>query len=317
MNYVEAVIDELGDIVDYWLTFNEINNIAVKPICWDAGGLDPESTNLKQRIYQAAHHQFVANALTVKYIHEHTNTKVGGMMAFRPAYAFTCNPEDVKAMDDNRKVEYFFTDVICRGEYPSYIWNFFEQNNINVEMELGDEEIIKQYPVDFLSFSYYRSRAVKSKTIQNEKIDTVSLEGPANPYLQANEWGWQIDPQGLELALMNLYERYRLPLFIAENGLGYRDDVVDGRIHDVYRIDYMKKHISFMKKAIENGVELFGYTMWAPIDLVSNGTGQMEKRYGIIYVDLNDKGEGTGERILKDSYYWYKKAIESNGENLD
>ncbi|XP_012349849.1 uncharacterized protein LOC105737190, partial [Apis florea] len=236
-------------------------------------------------MYQAAHHQFVASSLAVKYIHENApQCKVGAMIAYKTVYPYTCKPEDVLASKmDNRK-EYFFSDVQVRGEYPNYIWKYFEENNIKVKMEKGDEELIKNYTVDFITFSYYRSH-----------------------------WGWSIDPTGLRLALNDLWDRYQTPMFVVENGLGAKDTVTsDGQIHDAYRIDYMKKHIQAMKDAIADGVDLRGYTMWGPIDIVSNGTGQMSKRYGIVYVDRDDQGKGTLKRMKKDSFYWYSKVISTN-----
>lgn len=320
MKFVRTIVDNLDDVVDYWLTFNEIGNAAVKPICWDAACIYPDSENLLQRMYQAAHHQFVASALAVKYIHQHSNhAKVGAMIAYKTVYPYTCNPKDVIAAEKEKRKEYFFSDVQVRGKYPDYIWQYFEENNINITFEEGDEEIIASYPVDFITFSYYRSRVVSSEeTEAAEKIiDTNTLEGIVNPYLPKTGWGWSVDPDGLMLALQDLYDRYQKPLFISENGLGAIDTVEKGNvINDDYRIDYMRKHVQAMQRAIEKGVDLFGYTMWGPIDIVSNGTGQMSKRYGIIYVDLDDEGNGTGSRYLKKSYNWYKTVIGTNGKDL-
>lgn len=185
-------------------------------------------------------------------------------------------------------------------------------------MEEGDEGIIRSYPIDFISFSYYRSRVASAESMEPaEVIDTNSLEGVVNPYLPKTGWGWTVDPDGLRLALQELYDRYQLPLFVAENGLGAIDKVdVDGNIYDDYRIDYLRDHMKAMKVAVQNGVDLFGYTMWGAIDIVSNGTGQMSKRYGIIYVDLDDDGNGTGKRLKKKSYDFYRHIIETNGKEL-
>ena len=317
LKFVRTIVDNLSDCVDYWLTFNEIGNAAVKPICWDAAAIDPESDNLLQRMYQAAHHQFVASALAVKYIHENSSAKVGAMIAYKTVYPYTCDPKDVEAAEKEKRKEYFFSDVQVRGKYPSYIWKFFEEHNLDIKMENGDKEVMAPYPVDFITFSYYRSRVVKADEAEPAEITTNTLEGISNPYLPKTGWGWSVDPKGLELALLELYDRYQKPLFVSENGLGAIDEVENDQIHDTYRIDYMREHIKAMKDAIKNGVDLFGYTMWGPIDIVSNGTGQMSKRYGIIYVDLDDDGNGTGRRLKKDSYAWYSKTIASNGEDLD
>lgn len=319
MKFVKTIATEFLGLVDYWLTFNEIGNAAVKPICWDAAAIHPESDNLLQEMYQAAHHQFVASALATKFIHEvDKNAKVGAMIAYKTVYPFTCNPADVLAAEEEKRKEFFFSDVQARGYYPNYIWKFFEENNLHIEMQEGDEEIIKCHPIDFITFSYYRSRVVSTEyTEPAEVIDTNSLEGVVNPYLPKTDWGWSIDPDGLQLALLELYDRYQLPLFVAENGLGATDIVEeDGSINDGYRIDYLEKHFKSMKKAVQQGVDLFGYTMWGPIDIVSNGTGQMSKRYGIIHVDLDDNNHGTGKRTKKKSYEFYSHVIETNGKEL-
>lgn len=320
MKFVKTIVDCFDDFVNFWLPFNEIGNISIKPICWDAGGLNPDSDNLLQRMYQAAHHQFIASALAVKYIHCHSkHAKVGAMIAYKTIYSHTCNPKDVIATENEKRKEYFFSDVQVRGKYPNYIWEYFEKNNIKIEFKTGDEEIIASYPVDFITCSYYRSRVISAtnETKREKKLDTNTLEGIANPYLPKTDWGWSVDPDGLIIALMDLYDRYQKPLFISENGLGAIDILEEGnKINDDYRINYMKEHIKAMKMAIIKGVDLFGYTMWGPIDIVSNGTGQMSKRYGIIYVDLDDDGNGTGKRYVKKSYHWYKRVISSNGEIL-
>lgn len=319
MKFVRTIVTEFKGLVSYWLTFNEIGNAAVKPICWDAAAIYPDSDQLLQEMYQAAHHQFVASALATKFIHEtDTNALVGAMIAYKTVYPYTCNPADVIAAEEEKRKEFFFSDVQARGYYPSYIWKFFEENNLNIVMEEGDEDIIKSYPIDFISFSYYRSRVISAESMEPaEVINTNSLEGVVNPYLRKTGWGWSVDPDGLRLALQELYDRYQLPLFVAENGLGAIDEVdEDGSITDDYRIDYLEKHMKAMKTAIQHGVDLFGYTMWGPIDIVSNGTGQMSKRYGIIYVDLDDDGNGTGKRIKKKSYHFYSNVIKTNGKEL-
>ncbi|WP_312426649.1 glycoside hydrolase family 1 protein [Lacrimispora sp.] len=319
MKFVRTIVDEFKGLVSYWLTFNEIGNVAVKPICWDAAAIYPDSDNILQEMYQAAHHQFVASALATKFIHEtDPDALVGAMIAYKTVYPYTCNPADVLAAEEEKRKEFFFSDVQARGYYPSYIWKLFKDNNLNIEMEEGDEDIIKSYPIDFISFSYYRSRVISAESMEPaEVIDTKSLEGVVNPYLPKTGWGWSVDPDGLRLALQELYDRYQLPLFVAENGLGATDEVDEvGNIKDDYRIDYLEKHMKAMKTAIQHGVDLFGYTMWGPIDIVSNGTGQMSKRYGIIYVDLDDDGNGTGKRLKKKSYDFYSNVIKTNGKDL-
>lgn len=318
LKFVRTIVARYKGLVKFWLTFNEIGNAAVVPICWDAAGLHPESENLEQRMYQAAHHQFVASALATKMIHEiDPDAQVGAMIAYKTVYPYTCKVEDVKAAEAAKRKEYFFSDVQARGYYPAYIWRYFEENGIRIAVERGDEEIIRAYPIDFITFSYYRSRVVSADYEEPAEKTTDTLEGLVNPYLPKTDWGWTVDPDGLRLALNELYDRYQLPLFVVENGLGARDTMeADGRIHDSYRIDYMSAHIKAMREAVKDGVDLRGYTMWGPIDIVSNGTGQMSKRYGIVYVDLDDDGNGTGNRSKKDSFAWYKQVINSNGEIL-
>jgi 6-phospho-beta-glucosidase len=316
LHFVQTIVTRYKGLVKFWLTFNEIGNVSVVPICWDAAGIDPKSDNLLQRMYQAAHHQFVASSLATKMIHKiDPEAKVGAMIAYKTVYPYTCKVEDVKAAEDAKRKEYFFSDVQVRGYYPSYIWRYFEENNIHVKMEKGDEEIIRQHTIDFISFSYYRSRVVSASYEEPAEKTTDALEGLVNPYLPKTDWGWTVDPVGLRLALNDLYDRYQMPLFVVENGLGAKDKIEeDGSINDTYRIEYMSAHVKAMKEAIADGVDLRGYTMWGPIDIVSNGTGQMSKRYGIIYVDLDDYGNGTGKRIKKKSFDWYKEIIANNGE---
>lgn len=318
LKFVDTIAKRFKGLVKFWLTFNEIGNTAVVPICWDSAGLHPESEHLQQRMYQAAHHQFVASALATRRIHEiDPDAQVGAMIAYKTVYPYTCKVEDVQAAKAAKRKEFFFSDVQARGAYPNYIWRFFEENNISVEMAPGDEEILISNPVDFITISYYRSRVISANYEEPAEKTTNTLEGLVNPYLPKTAWGWSIDPTGLRLALNELYDRYQLPLFVVENGLGAVDTVDEnGMVQDQYRIDFMAAHIQAMKEAVKDGVDLRGYTMWGPIDIVSNGTGQMSKRYGIIYVDLDDLGRGTGKRSKKKSFDWYRQVIASNGENL-
>jgi len=233
-------------------------------------------------------------------------------------YPENCNPENILlALKDNRQ-NYFYSDVQARGEYPKHIFKEWARKNIQVKFEQGDEEILKCYPVDFVSFSYYQSR-VDSVDVSGKEIVSGNLTtGIKNPYLETSAWNWQIDPLGLEISLIDLYDRYQKPLFISENGLGAVDKVeADGSIQDDYRIEYFREHIKAIAAAIEQGVEVFGYTPWGCIDMVSMSTCQMSKRYGFIYVDADDDGNGTYNRSRKKSFFWYKKVIASNGEDLD
>jgi 6-phospho-beta-glucosidase len=269
-------------------------------------------------IYQALHHQFIASALATKYCHEIIpGSKVGCMVTRVLKYPATCNPDDCLVAQKENRNNYFVSDVQVLGKYPKFKLNELKEKNIIIRKSEGDDAILKQYPVDFLSFSYYMSFV---SSVHEEKLEKVSgnlSSGVKNPYLKVTEWDWQIDAKGLRYSLIDLYDRYRVPLYVVENGLGARDKVeADGSICDDYRIDYFKQHFEQMREAINEGVDLIGYTTWGPIDLVSAGTSEMSKRYGFIYVDLNDYGEGTYKRSKKKSFYWYKKVIASNGSDL-
>ena len=233
-------------------------------------------------------------------------------------YHYTCKPEDVFAARQADRENYFFIDVQSRGEYPAYALKEMARKGIQIEMEEGDEELLKEHTVDFISFSYYSSRVTSTDPEINEQTAGNIFASVKNPYLKASEWGWQIDPLGLRITMNDLYDRYQKPLFIVENGLGAVDTPDEnGYVVDDYRIDYLAAHIQAMKDAVEqDGVDLLGYTTWGCIDLVSAGTGEMKKRYGFIYVDRDNEGNGTLKRSKKKSFDWYKKVIATNGEDL-
>ncbi|WP_286907050.1 6-phospho-beta-glucosidase [Clostridium sp. UBA1652] len=313
-----TLFDRYKDKVKYWLTFNEINMLLHLPFI-GAGLTFEEGENEEEIKYQAAHHQLIASAKATEIARKiNPNFKIGCMLAGASTYANTCAPEDVWKSITRDRENYFFIDVQSRGEYPNYAKKMFERNNINLNMEAGDEEILKNNTVDFISFSYYASRLTSADPNVNIKTSGNVFPTLRNPYLKASEWGWQIDPLGLRITLNALYDRYQKPLFIVENGLGAVDTPdKDGYVEDDYRIEYLREHIKAMKEAInEDGVELMGYTPWGCIDLVSASTGEMKKRYGFIYVDKDNEGKGTLARSKKKSFYWYKKVIASNGEDL-
>lgn len=300
--------------VKYWITFNEINMILAVP--FGCGALDiKHCNNPKQSLYQAAHHQLVASALATKMAHEiDPKNKIGCMIAAGDYYPYSCKPEDVwAAINDNRK-SYFFTDVQAKGEYPFYALKEMKDAGITIAMGPEDLHILKDYPVDFVAFSYYHSRLSCAPDTKAETTGANLGTTYKNPYLESSHWGWQIDPLGLRITCNTLYDRYRKPLFVVENGLG-EIDVPDKNfyVEDDYRIEYMQKHIDELSKAIDDGVEVLGYTAWGCIDLVSASTGEMSKRYGFIYVDRDDEGHGTLQRYRKKSFYWYKDLISQNG----
>ena len=316
VRYCEVVFNRYKNKVKYWLTFNEINCIEMSP--WMEGGV---LTKDKQTMINMAHYQFVASAKAVKLGHQiNPDFQIGCMLAYTLTYPMTCNPEDTLAAWKNTHNNIFYTDVQCRGYYPSYRLKEFEREGITLPIEDGDLEIIKEGTVDFLSFSYYMSQVAAYNPEDYEGAGGGNLSlGLKNPYLSASDWGWQIDPTGLRNALNRLYDRYQMPLFVVENGLGAFDKIEqDGSIHDTYRINYLRDHIKAMDAAVnEDGVDLMGYTMWGCVDLVSASTGETAKRYGFVHVDKYDDGTGDLSRRRKDSFYWYKKVIESNGEDLD
>ncbi|MBN1467847.1 MAG: glycoside hydrolase family 1 protein [Fusobacteriaceae bacterium] len=320
LRYCEIIFKRYKDKVRYWITFNEINCLTVPFGIITAGGIVTDKENNTEELrYQALHYQFVASAKAVKLAHSiNPNNKVGCMIAYMTAYPSTCAPDDVLlAQQHDQMKNMFCPDVMIRGEYPGFAKRYFLDNNINIVMEESDLEIIKDGVADFYSCSYYMSNCVG---LDNSKDKTSGnlIVGLKNPYLKASDWGWQIDEKGLRWVLNNAYGRYRVPIMILENGLGANDIVSeDGRIRDDYRIEYLRKHIEQIKEAILDGVEVIAYTPWSCIDLISLSTGEMKKRYGFIYVDRDNNGNGTLKRIKKDSFYWYKKVIESNGNILE
>ncbi|CAI6056260.1 Aryl-phospho-beta-D-glucosidase BglH [Paenibacillus sp. JJ-100] len=313
--YAKTLFNRYKNKVKYWMTFNEINMLLHLPFI-GAGIVLEEGEDKNQVLYQAAHHELVASALAVKACHEIIpGAQIGCMLAAGTVYPYSSHPEDVwKAMDKDRE-SFFFIDVQSKGEYPGYTKRFFRENNIRIEMEPEDVDILKQHTVDYIGFSYYASRCTSAdpEVLKNSTEGNV-FGSVKNPYLQASEWGWTIDPKGLRITCNQLHDRYGKPLFIVENGLGATDVLLDNdTVEDDYRIEYLNSHFAEMAEAIQDGVELIGYTSWGPIDLVSAGTGEMKKRYGYIYVDRNNDGSGTLRRVRKKSFHWYKDVIASNG----
>ena len=310
--YVTTIFKEYKGLVKYWLTFNEINNtINFLP--------DDASDEAFQEAYQHLHYQFVASARAVQIGHAiDPNYQIGCMICGITYYPFTSDPEDI--LFNRYKWEkgiFYCGDVQCKGKYPTYAKRLWKEHNVELDITEQDLEELKKGTVDLYTFSYYMSQSITTHKNEDTVGGNMSF-GVRNPYLTYSDWGWALDPQGLRYYLEVVYDRYELPLMVVENGLGAFDTVEeDGSIHDDYRIDYYRAHIKEMDKAIEEGIDLIGYTTWGCIDLVSAGTGEMRKRYGFIYVDKHDDGTGTMKRSKKDSFYWYKKVIESNGENLD
>ena len=324
--FAVTCFDRYKDKVKYWMTFNEINNQmdTNNPIfLWtNSGVLVEEGENEKEVMYQVAHNELVASAKAViagKKINP--EFEIGCMVSHVPIYPYSCNPADIMAAEEAMHQRFFFADVHVRGYYPTYALKEFEREGYQIDIREEDLAVLKEGTVDYIGFSYYMSTVVKAD-VSNDNLGNVVNgglpNGVENPYIESSDWGWAIDPEGLRYTMNRLYDRYQLPLFIVENGFGAIDQVEeDHAIHDKNRIDYLTKHIEALKKAVDyDGVELMGYTPWGIIDLVSFTTGEMKKRYGMIYVDRDNEGNGTMERYKKDSFDWYKQVIESNGEKL-
>ena len=317
VKYAKTCFERFDGLVKYYLTFNEINCIDQAPFV-TAGLIHADPQN----IANAAFHQFLASALTVKEAHEHfPDLRIGMMLAYGPVYAYTADPADQLLAQQALNRVHFYSDVQMLGRYPNYKLKEYEREGIVLPVKGNDLEILAAYPCDFLSFSCYGSHVITC----HEDETTAAGEGNGgaqahmvkNPYLKTNAWGWATDPQCLRLTLNTLYDRYHCDLFCVENGIGWKDEFTDGTVHDDYRIDYMRANIQSMKDAVElDGIPLMGYLYWGCVDMVSNGEGEMAKRYGQIYVDADNYGKGSFQRTCKDSYYWYQKCIRSNGEDL-
>lgn len=311
LRYCRTLFENYGTRVKYWLTFNELNAI-------HGYAKIGVHTMTPQVYYQAQHHMFVASSKAIALGHEMMpGSMFGAMYAMSEMYPATCRSEDVFACHRQRRESLFFIDVMARGKYPNYAHEIFTRKGVNLKIEEGDLQLLEKYPLDFVSFSYYRSTTVTADHFTT--MDPMGIMGgEQNPYLESTPWGWPIDPLGLRYCLNELYDRYQKPLFVVENGLGAIDEIgEDGKIHDSYRVRYLADHFRAMADAINiDHVPCIGYTMWAPIDLVSLQTGEMKKRYGFVYVDMDDKGNGTLKRIKKDSFDWMKEVIATNGGNL-
>lgn len=324
VRYATACFERYKDKVKYWMTFNEINNqteFKTGPHAYfDSGILWKEGEDKEQGVYQAAHYELVASALAVKAGHRiNPDFQIGCMIAMCPIYPYSCKPEDILMAEKAMQRRYYYTDVHVHGEYPCGMLAYWKQKQFQMDVTEEDLAALKEGCVDYIGFSYYMSLAVDHKE-NNPNYEYVESEMLVkNPYVEASDWGWQIDPVGLRYSMNWLAGRYPVPQFIVENGLGAYDKMEeDGSVLDDYRIAYFRNHISQMKRAVEeDGIDLLGYTPWGCIDLVSASTGEMDKRYGFIYVDKHNDQTGTLKRSRKKSFGWYQKVIASNGENLD
>ncbi|TLG75496.1 family 1 glycosylhydrolase [Culicoidibacter larvae] len=318
LKYCDVLFNRYKGKVQYWVTFNEIN-MSAKAGPKTLGILDTGQENYEEMIFQGLHHQFVAAARATELAHAiDPENKIGCMVAYFTTYAHTCKPEDALEMqNEDRMRNMFYLDVQAGGHYPYYANTYFKRRGITITMAADDLAIIAAHTADYVGMSYYMSM-IASSDAENLELTSGNVTNVLkNPYLEGSEWGWQIDPVGLRYTLNHVFDRYQKPIFILENSIGAIDTLnEDGTVHDPYRIAYLESHIREMKRAVEDGVDVIGYTMWGPIDIVSSGTSEMSKRYGFIYVDQDDYGAGTKRRYRKDSFYWYKDLIATNGEKL-
>lgn len=319
VKYALTLFNRYKTKVKYWITFNEINFIFMKGCLFqNSGVLYKDGDNLKELEYQVAHNQLVANAKCIKLCHEiisgsYINAMIEGALAYSP----TCDPSDVfRTMESNWEYSYAFLDVMLKGEYPYYWFRNIEKEHLHVDIREEDLQAFHEGIGDYIPFSYYMSRM----PVRLDQVDLSDSSDSAkfnNPYLKTTEWGWSVDPVGLRIAVNEFCSRYHKPVFIVENGLGAHDILTeDKKVHDLYRIEFLKEHIHQMHLAIDDGAQILGYTTWGCIDLIAQSTGEISKRYGFIYVDQEDDGSGSKKRYKKDSFYWYKKVIESNGNHL-
>lgn len=312
VNYGKVLLDRYGDRVKYWTVFNQINLLPI--VQWGSLGLyDDHSENMYQPTFQGVHHQFVACAKIKEYAKtlEH-DLMIGTMSSDQTVYPATSKPEDIVFAMQKNRMQYFYTDVQFRGEYPEFALRYIEEYDVELKIEDGDLDLLRENTMDWFGISYYSSYIV-----DHEKNTHDLLDNGLNPHLEPSEWEWRQDPLGFYNTLSQYWDRYQVPIMILENGFGAIDKVEeDGSIHDDYRISYLRDHIEQVKECIKDGADIIGYLSWAPIDVVSSGTAEMSKRYGYIYVDQDDFGKGTKKRLKKDSFDWYQKVIETNGEEL-
>lgn len=307
--YAITLFEHFHEKVKYWMTINEINIFLYSP--HDAGIIHYQENKL-QTLYQAAHHMFLASAKAVIAFKERSyQGQIGMMLAYEPAYAATCKPEDVLYAEKSENELLFFSDVQVFGKYPYYMQKFFKEHDVKIEMQEEDGEILKNGKVDYIAFSYYSSAVCTCDPSVEKKRGNV-LETIENPYLKKTEWGWSIDPVGFQLSLIRLYNRYHVPLFVVECGIGVKEEWEEC-IQDDYRIAYFKSHLLQLKEAIAYGVDVMGVLAWSPIDMPSASTGEIEKRYGFVYVNADNYGNGDYSRTKKKSFNWYKRVIQTNG----
>lgn len=318
VGFAKLLFARYHDKVKYWIPFNEIN-MALKAPFKTLGMISGSGHAYEQKRWQGIHHQLVASARMVKEAKAiDASMQIGCMIADITTYPYSSNPSDVLANQQfDQLINLSFLDVMVTGEYPYYLNAYWKEQRISVRISEEDRRLLREGTVDFVGFSYYMSIVTTADSEGKELTSGNMTGGVKNRYLETTQWGWQIDPLGLRICANQLYDRYRKPLFVLENGIGAQEELgADHTVHDHYRIDYLQAHLRALKQAAEDGCDIMGYTMWGPIDLVSSGTSEMSKRYGFIYVDQDDDGNGSRRRFCKDSFYWYQHLIATNGEEL-
>lgn len=314
-NYAKVLLERYKGKVKYWIVCNQINYVPVVKF-GSLGIYDDQTTpdKMEELVYQAVHNQFVACALVKQMASQiDPQAQIGTMISDEIYYPASCKPQDIVFTLKKNRMQYYFTDVQFRGAYPGYALRYFKENGIDLKMQEGDAEILKNNTMDYLAISYYYT-----KILDAEKNSMVPFDGLQNPYLEPTPWDWRADPLGFYYCLSEYWDRYQKPIMVAENGFGAFDKLEeDGKVHDDYRIAFLRKHIEQMKEAVKDGVDILAYLSWAPIDMVSSSSNEMSKRYGYIYVDQDDLGGGSKKRIRKDSFYWYQNVIRTNGEELE
>lgn len=314
VKYAVTLFKRFGHKVKYWMTFNEINIVQYCPL--DAG-IKNLGNHGKQMMYQASHHMFLASALAVaEYKKMKFDGQIGMMLGYEPMYPRTCDPKDILLADITENELLFYSDVQVFGYYPKYMLNYFERNGISIEKNEEDDAILMNGKVDYIAISYYSSAACSSDPNEPKQRGNIAYT-VKNPYLKATQWGWQMDSIGMQTSLIRIYNRYRKPIFVVECGIGVKEKMDNQMIEDDYRIDFLQKHILEVRHAIEYGVDVLGFLSWSPIDMPSAATGELEKRYGFVYVDADNYGNGSYKRSKKKSFAWYKKVMETNGDCLE
>jgi 6-phospho-beta-glucosidase len=326
-NYARVLFENFGDRVKYWLTINEQNMLTlVGPMI---GTLRiPEGTkNVVKETYQQNHHMLVAQAKAMVLCHQMCpSAKIGPAPNISLVYPASCKPEDILAAQEFNAIRnWLYLDMAVYGRYNNLVWRYLEEHDATPSFAPGDKEALAEAHPDFIGFNYYNTATVKRAGLDVKKDEHADqqkglsepgyCEAVDNPNLVKTQFGWEIDPLGFRATMREIYSRYHLPMIVTENGLGAYDKLEDGKVHDDYRIAYLKAHIEQVKLAITDGVEMMGYCPWSALDLVSTHEG-IRKRYGFIYVDTSDEEVGSLKRYRKDSFYWYKKVIASNGEDL-